>query len=108
MNTRNSHPLEQEELMAYVDGELRPDLATIAAAHLENCAECRATPAELSEMSRQLAAWEVQLRSREPHPTVNSAVDAHVKAQKKRDAARHRTWRQVVGTRWLMWAGAAV
>jgi hypothetical protein len=108
MNTRNSHPLEQEELMAYVDGELRPDLATIAAAHLENCAECRATTAEMSEMSRQLAAWEIQLRSPEIPQALNSAVDAHVKSRKRREAARHRTWRQVLGPRRLLWAGGGL
>jgi hypothetical protein len=108
MNNRNSHPLEQEELMAYADGELRPDLATIAAAHLENCAECRATTAEMSEMSNQLAAWEVQLRNPEIPLALNSAVDAHVKAQKKHEAGRHRTWRQVLGTRRLLWAGGAL
>ena len=33
----NRHPIEQEELMAYLDGELSADEATEALSHLEQC-----------------------------------------------------------------------
>jgi anti-sigma factor RsiW len=36
----DKHPIAQEELMAYLDGELSPDRAATAAGHLEHCREC--------------------------------------------------------------------
>lgn len=55
----NEHPVEQEEVMAYLDGELPPDLTALVAGHLEECGECRRLAANLGDVSRQLAAWEV-------------------------------------------------
>ena len=46
MTTRH-HPIEAEELMAYLDGELAPDQAAIAAAHLETCMECQQIATDL-------------------------------------------------------------
>ena len=100
-----SHPLEQHELMAYLDGELRPDLATVAAVHLETCGECRAMAAELREISRQLAAWEIEIAKPETPAAISSAVEVHVKAQKKRVVEHRRTWRQIFGVRRIIWAG---
>lgn len=105
---KNSHPLEQDELMAYLDGELRPELATIAAAHLERCADCRASADDLRALSRQLAAWEIEMARIEMPTAVSSAVDDHVRAQKKRAAAHPRSWRQILGTRRLVWAGGSL
>lgn len=59
MRTGN-HPIEPELIMAYLDGELPADQAVGAAAHLEQCAECRALSDELRDVSRALAAWEVE------------------------------------------------
>lgn len=58
--TRQNHLLESEELMAYLDGELRPDRAAEAAAHLADCRECQKLAAELQEISRVMMAWEVE------------------------------------------------
>ena len=55
-----NHPIEQEELMAYLDGELLPGRAAITAAHLEECRECRAVAADLQGVGRQLMAWQVE------------------------------------------------
>ena len=35
------HPVEPEELMAYLDGELSSDRTTVATEHLRDCAECQ-------------------------------------------------------------------
>jgi len=59
MTTRN-HPIEAEELMAYLDGELPPDQATVAANHLETCMECQQLAADLRGVSQTLNAWELQ------------------------------------------------
>jgi hypothetical protein len=57
---RITHPFTPEEVMAYLDGELSPERATAAAAHLEHCAECRALAQEIRGVSRQLASWQVE------------------------------------------------
>jgi hypothetical protein len=54
------HPIEAEELMAYLDGELAADRAAVAADHLDECAECRRLVEDLRNVSRRLVAWEVE------------------------------------------------
>jgi Domain of unknown function (DUF4349)/Putative zinc-finger len=56
----NEHPVEQEEVMAYLDGELPQEQAAIVAAHLTECAECQGLAAKLGDVSRQLANWRVE------------------------------------------------
>jgi hypothetical protein len=58
--SKNNHPVEQEELMAYLDGELATDRAVEAAAHLEHCAECQEFAAELRTISAELMVWEAE------------------------------------------------
>jgi len=53
------HPVEPEELMAYLDGELPAGRAAVAAEHLDRCAACQRMAADLRGVSRQLMAWEV-------------------------------------------------
>ncbi len=53
------HPIEQEELMAYLDGELPADQAAEALSHLEFCPECEALVADFRGISQELLAWEV-------------------------------------------------
>jgi hypothetical protein len=55
-----NHPIEQEELMAYLDGELTLDRAAKAAAHLEKCRECQGLAGDLQSVSRKLMAWQVE------------------------------------------------
>jgi len=59
MNT-NTHPIEQEELMAHLDGELWPERATVVAAHLDSCNECQKLAADFKSVSRSLQAWQVE------------------------------------------------
>jgi hypothetical protein len=56
---RNSHPIEPEELMAYLDGELSPAKAMDAAGHLAQCRECQAVAADLQGVARRLMSWQV-------------------------------------------------
>ena len=56
----NRHPIEQEELMAYLDGELPADQATEALSHLELCPECQTLAADFRGISQELLAWEVE------------------------------------------------
>lgn len=55
-----NHPVEQEELMAYLDGELPADQAVAAAAHLEQCPECRKLAGDLRGVSVAMRSWEVE------------------------------------------------
>ena len=58
--TSSKHPIEQEELMAYLDGELSVERAARVADHLEQCAECRARAAEFRALSERLSEWQVE------------------------------------------------
>jgi hypothetical protein len=65
-----THPIEPEELMAYLDGELPVDRASTAAAHLENCRECQELAVDLQSISRRMIAWEVEPSARPEPPNV--------------------------------------
>jgi hypothetical protein len=62
----NEHPVEQEEVMAYLDGELASDRTELVAAHLQSCGPCQEFAAELRDVSRQLAAWQVEVAALRP------------------------------------------
>ena len=55
---KTNHPVEPEELMAYLDGELPPGRAVSTAAHLEGCPECQRLAGDLQGVSHKLLAWE--------------------------------------------------
>lgn len=54
------HPVEREELMAYLDGELPVERASVLAAHLDECPECQALAKEFRAVSERLTAWQVE------------------------------------------------
>jgi len=103
------HPIEPEELMAYLDGELTADGASAAAAHLGECAECQTLVAELQSVSQSLKSWKVE----PPEPAMPSAIETAL-AEKQPESRKlipvpKSTWREVLGRRWpvLAWAGTA-
>jgi Domain of unknown function (DUF4349)/Putative zinc-finger len=57
---KTGHPVEPEELMAYLDGELEAARASLVVAHLEQCADCAALAGDLRGLSRELTGWEVE------------------------------------------------
>jgi hypothetical protein len=65
------HPIEPEELMAYLDGELPPDGAGGALSHLELCPECQALAADFRGISQGLMAWEVEV----PEAGISSEIE---------------------------------
>jgi hypothetical protein len=71
---RTTHPVEAEEVMAYLDGELAPARATEVAAHLAQCAECRALDTDLRRVSGQIAAWQVEPSPERLEEQVTSAL----------------------------------
>lgn len=56
----STHPFEQEEVMAYLDGELSANRAASVAAHLRECGECAALAEQMREVSGQLTNWSVE------------------------------------------------
>jgi Domain of unknown function (DUF4349)/Putative zinc-finger len=58
--TAETHPVEREQLMAYLDGELAAGDAARVAGHLKECAECRQLEADLLSVSSQMLAWNVE------------------------------------------------
>ena len=101
----NRHPIEQEELMAYLDGELSADQATEALSHLELCPECQTLAADFRGVSHELLAWEVE----SPEVGISSELDAALGERlQKRQAAKvtsSRLENRVMTSRWV-WAGA--
>lgn len=101
----NRHPIEQEELMAYLDGELPADRATEALSHLELCPECQILVADFRGVSQELMAWDVASQEVSIHSEINAALEEHLQ---KRQAAKVRSPRlenRVMTSRWV-WAGA--
>ena len=54
------HPVEQEELMAYLDAELSPERAALVSAHLETCDACRDLATQFRSVSARMATWEIE------------------------------------------------
>jgi hypothetical protein len=88
---QDTHPIEQEELMAYLDGELSPDRAASAAGHLQHCRDCQDVAADLQGVSRRLMAWSVEPPSRQIRETMAAAL-AEPRANVKRRTSTGSKW----------------
>ena len=87
MITRNSHPIDNLELMAYLDGELSRETAAAAAAHLEECADCKALAGDLRQVSREMASWQVEVPEAQITARLTVALEDHERAWKQRKIA---------------------
>lgn len=97
-----THPFAREEVMAYLDGELAPERAAAAAAHLEQCAECRALAADLRALSRRMPEWEVEAIPASVQQSVLLAAEQQKAA--KAPAAREVHPEESRKVRWVLWA----
>ena len=103
--SKSNHPIEQEELMAYLDGELATNRAVAAAAHLEHCAECQELAADLRKLSQEMMAWEVEeLESADEMPIAIKAA-LQDRPGKPRKTKTRLGWRILLTRRGLVWAG---
>src|ERR1700675_3061329 len=102
-----SHPIEPEELMAYLDGELTANRATATAAHLGECAECQSIVAGFRDVSHSLKTWKVEPPQSEA-PAIEAALAENRPESRQVSRAHRRSWREVLGQRWaiLAWTGA--
>jgi hypothetical protein len=104
MSTRN-HPIEQEELMAYLDGELATNRAVAAAAHLEHCAECQELAADLRKLSQEMMVWEVEAADIEVKMPI--AIAAAGQDRPRASKKKRLGWRTLLTRRGLAWAGGS-
>ena len=109
----STHHLEQEEVMAYLDGELTNEAATSAAEHLRECRECQEFAADLQSVTRQMASWQVSANEPKPTLAITAALEAHETAlvrKSKRNASRWGGLTVVFRIPRLVWAvsGAAL
>jgi uncharacterized protein DUF4349/putative zinc finger protein len=94
---QSNHSIEQEELMAYLDGELSTDRAAAAVAHLERCMECQRLAAVLGDVSQNLMAWEVASSSSRIESAITSALEE--REQESSTPVRGQTWRGIFRVR---------
>src|SRR5580692_7533926 len=75
--TAETHPVEREQLMAYLDGELAANEAARVAAHLTECAECQRLEADLRSVSAQMLSWNVESAPQQFNDGVLAALEAN-------------------------------
>src|SRR5438445_2734895 len=107
--SKNNHPIEQEELMAYLDGELATNRAIAAAAHLEHCTECQELAADLRKISQELMAWEVEQpgSSSEISDEIVATLEKRKKEPKKKKVSDRPRWSMLFTPRKLVFAGGS-
>jgi hypothetical protein len=101
----NSHLIEQEELMAYLDGELPADQANEVLSHLELCPECQTLAADFRSLSRELMAWEIESPEVSISSEINAALNERFQKQEAAKVSSPRLDKRVMTRRWV-WAGA--
>jgi len=104
MNTTR-HPIDQEELMAYLDGELSADQATDALSHLELCPECQTLAADFRGVSQELLAWEVESPEVGISSELNTALGERLQKRQAAKVTSSRLENRVIRSRWV-WAVA--
>ena len=100
----NIHPIEQEELMAYLDGELPAGQATEALSHLERCPECQTLAADFRGVSQELMAWEVESREAGIPSEINAALGERLQKRGPAKVIWPRLEKRLIANRWV-WAG---
>lgn len=73
--SRQSHTIEPEELMAYLDGELPAERALETASHLEHCRECQKLADDFRRLSREVLEWQVEDTASQIQPGIVAALD---------------------------------
>jgi hypothetical protein len=101
----NRHPIEQEELMAYLDGELPADQATEALSHMKLCPECQTLATDFRSLSQELMVWEVESPEVGIPPEINVALGERLQKRGVTKVSSPRLKNRVLTNRWV-WAGA--
>jgi anti-sigma factor RsiW len=92
MSRGSNHAIEQEELMAYLDGELSAERAAAAVSHLSQCQECQKLASDLRRLSRSFVDWEVEPVLPQEMRKIGTALDAWREQSTKAPIVRNRIW----------------
>ena len=101
----NRHLIEQDELMAYLDGELPADQASEALSHLELCPECQMLAADFRAVSQGLMAWQVESAEVGIPSKINEALEERLQKRGAAKVSSPRLESRGTKSRWV-WAGA--
>jgi hypothetical protein len=104
------HPVEKEQVMAFLDGELEPKLAARVAEHIEGCADCSKLRDDLRGVSSQMLAWSIEPASEKLAQVVNANAQSKSHNQLPRNAEIWRStplWRRIVFSR-ISWVAACL
>ena len=93
----SNHPVEQEELMAYLDGELSAENAASTASHLEKCPECQKLADDLQEVSQMLTSWQVEASESELAGNVDETLER--RGSDKTSMHHRAAWRSLLSPR---------
>ena len=74
--TATTHPVNPEEIMALLDGELPADRAQSVSSHVELCPKCSALAKELESTKQTFASWEVDTLPAVIEDRVHAAITA--------------------------------
>jgi anti-sigma factor RsiW len=74
--TATTHPVNPEEIMALLDGELPVERAQTVSAHVELCPDCSAFAKELVSTKQAFASWEVETLPAVIEDRVHAAIAA--------------------------------
>ena len=88
----STHPYEQEEVMAYLDGELSADRASGVAAHLRECAECAELAEQMRGVSVHLANWSVEPAPATLTRSLEAATASSLRWEKKMSRTGIAAW----------------
>ena len=102
------HPIEPEELMAYLDGELSAARATEALSHLEHCPECQQLANDFEIVSEELSAWEVQPPEMVISPDLNAATQERLHKPQAAKSISIRLKHPAVTSGWIWGAALAI
>jgi hypothetical protein len=101
----NRHLIEQDELMAYLDGELPTRRAAETLSHLDLCAECQTLAADFRGVSQELWTWEVESPEVSLSSAINAALEERLQKRGTPKVESPRLGARVMASRWA-WAGA--
>jgi anti-sigma factor RsiW len=93
MKMSTPHSIEQEEVMAYLDGELPSDQAAAAMSHLERCPECQQLAASLRSVSQRLMTWEIEPCATRIEENISTEFEKNKLEPVKASSPVQSTWR---------------
>ena len=88
------HPLWEDELMPYIDGQLQGESVARVTAHLAACSECRKTVEDTRKLSARMSQWEIETAS----DRMKDAVLSELHRKNRKSTKRwNRRWAWGVG-----------